>query len=52
LKHHFFYFTQVAFWAGQDAENGFAVPGDHLNHRFLNRTEVAFCAGQVAEKDF
>jgi len=39
LKHRFLYQNQVAFWAGQEAEN---VPGDQLKHRFINLTEVAF----------
>ena len=32
LKHRFLDFTQVAFWSGQEEENVFPVPGDHLKH--------------------
>jgi len=42
--------TQVAFWAGQEAKNEFAVPGDHLKHHFLDFTQVAFSAGQETKK--
>ena len=42
LKHRFLDFMQVAFWAVQEEENEFQVPGDHLKHRFLNLTKVEF----------
>jgi len=35
-------FIQVAFWAGQEAENEFKMPFDHLKHRVLDFTQVAF----------
>jgi hypothetical protein len=35
LKHRFLDIAQVAFWAGQKAENEFAGPDDPLKYRFL-----------------
>jgi len=52
LKHRFFDFNQVAFWARQEEENEFLVPGDHLKHRFLDLTKVEFLACQEAGNDF
>jgi len=52
MTHRFLDLTQVAFWVCQEAENEFAVPGDHLKHHFINLTKVAFWAGQEAENDF
>ena len=43
---------QVAFWAGQEEENEFPVPGDYLKHRFLDLTKVEFWAYQEGENDF
>jgi len=40
-----FYLTQLAFWAGQEDENEFAVPGDRLKHPLLDLTQVLFWAG-------
>jgi len=42
-------FTQVAFWAVQEAENEFAVPGEHLKHSFLDLTQVAILVVQEVE---
>jgi len=38
LETSLFDFTQVAFWAGQEEENEFPKPGDHLKHRLLDIT--------------
>jgi len=51
-KHRFFDLTQVAFWAGQEEENEFLMPGDHMKYRFLDLTKVEFWAFQEAENDF
>ena len=42
----FFDLTQVAFWAGQEEENEFAEPGNHLKHQFVELTKVEFWACQ------
>jgi len=52
LKHRFLDLAQVAFWAGQEAENETAVPREQLKHCFLNLTRVAFWAGQGAKNVF
>ena len=52
IKKSLFDFTQVAIWDGQEAENEFPVPSDHLKHQFLDPTKVEFCACQEAENDF
>ena len=52
LKHRFLDFIQFAFWAGQEEENVFPVPGDHLKHRFLDVTKVECWACQDADNDF
>jgi len=44
LKYRFFNLTQDAFWARQEVENKFAVPGDNLKHRFLDLPKLAFWA--------
>ena len=51
LKHCFIELNQVAFWTGEEAENGFKVPSDHLKNRFIDDTQVAFWACQEAEKE-
>ena len=43
---------KVEFSAGEEAENDFKVPFDHLNNCFLNFTQIEFWAGQVVENDF
>ena len=45
-------FIQVAFWAGQNAENKFKMPLDHLKYRFLAFTQVVFWAVQEADNEF
>jgi len=52
LKHRFFDFPQVVFWAGEGDENEFPVIGDHLKHRFLDINNFEFWACQEAENDF
>ena len=52
MKHGLFSFTQVPFWAGQEAENEFEVPRDHLRHRILDLNQVAFWDVQEAENVF
>jgi len=52
LKRPFFDLTQVAFWDGQEAENGLKMSCDHLKHRFLDLTKVEFGAFQEEENDF
>jgi len=37
---------------GQEEENMFLVPGDHLKLRFLEFTKVEFWACQEAQNDF
>ena len=49
LKNRFLHFTQVAFWAGQEAENEFNMPGEHLKHRFLDLTQIAILVVQEVE---
>jgi len=43
---------QIAFQAGQEAENEFAVPGDHLKHRFIKLTDFAFSAVLEEKNEF
>jgi len=52
LKHRFLDFTQVAYWAGQEEENLFPVPGEPLKYRFLDLTKVEFWACQDEENYF
>jgi len=52
LKQRFLDFTQVALWAGQEEENVFPVPYDHLKYRILDHTKVEFWACQEAKNDF
>ena len=42
LKHRFFDITQFTFWAGQEAENDFAVPVDHFKRRYLELLKFIF----------
>jgi hypothetical protein len=42
LKIHFLDLAQVAFWAGQKAENECAGQVDTFKHRFLDLVQVAF----------
>ena len=42
LKHCFFDITQFTFWAGQEAENEFAVPVNHFKRRFLELFQIIF----------
>jgi hypothetical protein len=48
LIHRVLEVAQIAFWAGQKAENEFAGPGEHLRHRFIDITQVTFWQGQKA----
>ena len=50
MKLRFLYLTQVAFWAGQEAEIEFTVPGDNFKDRFLDLIQVAFWAGLGGRK--
>jgi len=52
LKHRFHDFAQVAFWAGQEEENEFPCPGDHLKNRLLDLTQDAFVASEEAQNEF
>ena len=52
FKHRFIDLTKVLFWGGQEEENEFAVPGNHLKHRFLDLTKVEFWTCQEAENYF
>jgi len=38
--------------AGQEEENEFSEPGEHLKNRFQDITKVEFWACQEAEYDF
>jgi len=51
LIHRYLEFTQVAFWAGQEGENVFPVPGDQLEYPFVVLTKVEFWASQDEEND-
>ena len=42
----------IRFWAGQEAENEFEVPRDHLRHRILDLNQVAFSGGEEANYEF
>ena len=44
--------SQVAIWAGEDTENDFTFPGDHLKHRFLDLTQVAIWTVHEVENEF
>jgi len=46
LKHRFLDFTQVAFWAEQEAENEFALPVEQLELRLLDLTQVTRSMGR------
>jgi hypothetical protein len=52
LKHLYFDFPQVAFWAGEEAENEFARQVESLKYRFLDLAHVTFWDGQEAENEF
>ena len=52
LETSFLAINYFAFWSGQEEENEFRVPGDHLKHRFLDLTKVEFWAFQEAENEF
>jgi len=43
--------TQVAYWAGQEAENEFDVSGEKLKHSFHDLTQVAFWASQWVQNE-
>jgi len=50
LENRFSDLTQVAFWAGQEEEIVFPVPGNHLKHPFIDFTKVAFWAGSESRE--
>jgi len=52
LKHRFLDFTQVAFWASQEEENEFPVPGDHFKSRYTELTKVEFWVCQRQKMTF
>ena len=52
LKHLFIDFMQVAFRAGQEAENEFKVPFGHLKHRFLDLKPVTIWSSRDVENEF
>ena len=43
---------QDAFSSGQEEQNEFPEPGEHLKNRFLDLTKVEFWACKEAENDF
>jgi len=44
-----FYYFNIAFSIGKEAENDFKVTFDKLNHRFFDFIQIAFWAGQDVE---
>lgn len=52
MEHRILDFAKVAFWAGQEAETEFTVPGDPLKFPLLDDAQVALRHRHEAEKDF
>jgi len=52
LKHCFFDFIQIVFWASPQVQNKFRVLFETLKHRFFELAQVSFWVGQEAENEF